>query len=94
MVVNALDMAIRNRSPKPGAIVHADHGTQFTSWVFGEKIRSAGLVPSFGTVGDGLDNAIGLSPVNESTDRPHGSGHKLEGAPPPTGAGGERRGFV
>ncbi len=58
LVVNALDMAIRNRSPEPGAIVHADHGTQFTSWVFGEKVRSAGLVPSFGTVGDGLDNAM------------------------------------
>jgi transposase InsO family protein len=31
---------------------------QFTSWVFGERIRSAGLLPSFGTVGDGLDNAM------------------------------------
>lgn len=31
---------------------------QFTSWVFGEKIRSARLVPSFGTIGDGLDNAM------------------------------------
>jgi transposase InsO family protein len=30
----------------------------FTSWVFGERIRSAGLLPSFGTVGDGLDNAM------------------------------------
>ena len=58
LVVNALDMAIRNRKPKPGGIVHADHGAQFTSWVFGEKIRSAGLLPSFGTVGDGYDNAI------------------------------------
>ena len=58
LVVNALDMAIRNRRPEPGGIVHADHGTQFTSWVFGEKIRSAGLLPSFGTVGDGLDNAM------------------------------------
>lgn len=59
LVVNALDMAIRNRRPVPGGIVHADHGTQFTSWVFGEKIRSAGLLPSFGTVGDGgLDNAM------------------------------------
>lgn len=57
LVVNALDMAIRNRKPKPGGIVHADHGAQFTSWVFGEKIRSAGLLPSFGTVGDGYDNA-------------------------------------
>jgi transposase InsO family protein len=58
LVVNALDMAIRNRRPEPGGIVHADHGTQFTSWVFGEKVRSAGLLPSFGTVGDGLDNAM------------------------------------
>ena len=58
LVVNALDMAIRNRRPGPGGIVHADHGTQFPSWIFGEKIRSAGLLPSFGTVGDGLDNAM------------------------------------
>lgn len=55
LVINALDMAIRNRRPAPGGIVHADHGTQFTSWLFGEKIRSAGLLPSFGSVGDGLD---------------------------------------
>lgn len=58
LVVNALDMAIRNRRPPAGGIVHADHGTQFTSWVFGEKIRAAGLVPSIGTIGDGLDNAM------------------------------------
>ncbi|MGO2313184.1 MAG: IS3 family transposase [Brachybacterium tyrofermentans] len=58
LVVNALDMAIRARQPDPGGIVHADHGVQFTSWVFTQKIRSAGLLPSFGTVGDGLDNAM------------------------------------
>jgi transposase InsO family protein len=58
LVVNALDMAIKNRRPAPGGIVHADHGVQFTSWAFGEKIRSAGLMPSFDTVGDGLDNAM------------------------------------
>ncbi|WP_329127557.1 IS3 family transposase [Streptomyces sp. NBC_01465] len=58
LVVNALDMAIHNRRPKPGGIIHADHGTQFTSWVLGERIRSASLLPSFGTVGDGLDNAM------------------------------------
>lgn len=57
-MVNALDMAIRSRRPEPGGIVHAGHGTQFTSWVFGEKIRSAGPLPSFGTVGDDLDNAM------------------------------------
>ncbi len=31
---------------------------QFTSEGFGEKIRSAGLLPSFGAVGDDLDNAM------------------------------------
>ncbi len=58
LVINALDMAIRNRRPAPGGIVHADHGVQFTSWAFGDKIRSAGLMPSFGSVSDGLDNAM------------------------------------
>ena len=57
-MVNALDMALRARKPAPGGIVHADHGVQFTSWAFTQKIRSAGLLPSFGTVGDALDNAM------------------------------------
>ena len=58
LVLNALDMAIKTRNPAPGGIVHADHGAQFTSWAFGNRIRQAGLMPSFGTVGDGLDNAM------------------------------------
>jgi transposase InsO family protein len=37
LVVNALDMAIKNRRPAPGGIVHTGHGVQFTSWAFGEK---------------------------------------------------------
>lgn len=35
LVINALDMAIRNRHPAPGGIVHADHGMHLTSWLFG-----------------------------------------------------------
>ncbi|HUW77691.1 MAG TPA: IS3 family transposase, partial [Candidatus Nanopelagicaceae bacterium] len=58
LVVNALDMAIKNRNPAQGGIVHADHGAQFTSWAFTNRIRQAGLMPSFGSVGDGLDNAM------------------------------------
>lgn len=58
LVVNALDMAIKNRQPAVGGIVHADHGVQFTSWAFTNKIRSSGLMPSFGTIGDCYDNAI------------------------------------
>lgn len=58
LVLNALDMAIKTRDPAPGGIVHADHGAQFTSWAFGNRTRAAGLMPSFGSVGDGLDNAM------------------------------------
>ena len=58
LVVNALDMAIKNRNPSPGGVVHADHGVQFTSWAFTNRIKEAGLMPSFGSVGDGLDNAM------------------------------------
>ena len=51
-------MAIKNRQPPAGGIVHADHGVQFTSWAFTNKIRSSGLMPSFGTIGDCYDNAM------------------------------------
>ena len=58
LVVNALDMAIKQRKIKRGAIVHADHGVQFTSWAFTDKVRQAGLMPSFGSIGDAFDNAM------------------------------------
>ena len=40
LVVNALDMAIKNRQPSAGGIVHADHGVQFISSAFTNKIRT------------------------------------------------------
>ena len=43
---------------KKGSIVHAAPGEQFTSWPFTERIRDAGLMPSFGSVGDAFDNAM------------------------------------
>jgi len=58
LVINALDMAISRRTVRAGGIVHTDHGVQFTSWAFTEKVRAAGLMPSFGSVGDAFDNAM------------------------------------
>ena len=49
LVVNALDMAIKQRKPRPV------EPRQFTSWAFTNKIRSAGLMPSFGSIGDAYD---------------------------------------
>ena len=58
LVTNALSMAITNRTPPTGTVIHSDHGTQFTSWAFSERVRQAGLVPSMGSVGDAYDNAV------------------------------------
>ena len=51
-------MAIKNRQPAVGGIVHAEHGVQFPSWAFTNKMRSSGLMPSFGTIEDCHDNAM------------------------------------
>jgi len=58
LVTNALAMAVGNRTPAAGTVIHSDHGSQFTSWAFSERVRQAGLLPSMGTVGDAFDNAL------------------------------------
>lgn len=39
-------------------MVHSDHGSQYTSWAFGQRIRSAGLLGSMGSIGDCYDNSM------------------------------------
>jgi transposase InsO family protein len=59
LVTDALGMAILRRKPDDGStILHSDHGTQYTSWAFGQRLRSAGLLASMGTVGDCYDNSM------------------------------------
>jgi putative transposase len=59
LVTDALGMAIMRRKPDNDAtILHSDHGSQYTSWAFGQRLRTAGLLGSMGTVGDCYDNAM------------------------------------
>lgn len=59
LVTDALGMAILRRNPdKDATILHSDHGTQYTSWAFGKRLREAGLLGSMGTVGDCYDNSM------------------------------------
>lgn len=58
LTTNALGMAIDNRRPDPGTLIHSDHGTQFTSWAFTRRAQESGLVPSMGSIGDCFDNAV------------------------------------
>ena len=55
LVTSALGMAIGNRLPDPGTVIHSDQGTQFASWAFTQRAHESGLVPSMGTVGDCFD---------------------------------------
>jgi putative transposase len=61
LVTDAIDMATWRRRPPAGAIAHCDHGSNYCSWVFGQRLRRAGLLGSMGTVGDALDNAVAES---------------------------------
>jgi putative transposase len=62
LVVDALQMAIWRRRPPAGQTVHhSDHGSQYTSWAFGRRLRAAGLLGSMGTIGDAFDNAVAES---------------------------------
>ncbi|HEV2070275.1 MAG TPA: integrase core domain-containing protein [Acidimicrobiales bacterium] len=58
MVNSALGMAIDGRRPLAGTLIHSDHGSQFTSWTFSQRVRAAGLAHSLGSVGDAFDNAV------------------------------------
>src|SRR5437588_3272539 len=42
MVNAALGMAIEAREPSAGTLVHSDHGSQYTSWTFTQRVRAAG----------------------------------------------------
>ncbi len=59
LVTNALGMAIANREPQSGGIIHSDHGVQFTSWAFTDRAKRSGPVPSMGSVGDSYDGENG-----------------------------------
>lgn len=53
LVTDALGMAITGRQPENGStIMHSDHGSQFTSWAFGQRLHAAGLLGSMGSIGD------------------------------------------
>ena len=58
LVVDALQMATWRRRPEPGVILHSDRGSQYTSWVFGHRLREAGLLGSMGRVASSVDNTM------------------------------------
>lgn len=61
LVIDALDMAVERRNPKPGLIHHSDRGTQYTALVFNRRLKGAGIDISMGSKGCAYDNAVAES---------------------------------
>jgi putative transposase len=61
LVVDALEMAIARRRPRPGLVHHSDQGSQYVSLRFGERCREIGIHRSMGSKGDCFDNAVAES---------------------------------
>jgi len=58
LVLDALEQAIWSRCPPQGVIHHSDHGSQYLSIRYSERLTEIGVEPSTGTVGDSYDNAL------------------------------------
>lgn len=58
LVISAFEMALRTGTPAHNGFVHVEHGVQLTICAHTQKIRTAGLLPSLGTVDDALDYAL------------------------------------
>lgn len=59
LVLDALGMAVLRRGPGDGKrILHSDHGSQFTSWAWGQRLLRSGILASMGSIGDCYDNAM------------------------------------
>jgi putative transposase len=58
LVLDALEMAAWRRQLIDGCVHHSDAGSQYTSIRYTDRLATAGLSASVGTVGDSYDNAM------------------------------------
>ena len=58
LVCTALNMAIQQRQPAPGLIVHSDRGSQYASQLYQNLLSKHGFVCSMSRKGNCWDNAV------------------------------------
>lgn len=61
LVLRALDMAVRQRRPKPGLIVHSDRGSQYACREYRAYLTQHGLLASMSRKRNCWDNAVAES---------------------------------
>jgi transposase InsO family protein len=57
LTLAALERALNERQPAPGLIHHSDHGVQYASSAYVERLQAAGAQMSMAAVGNPYDNA-------------------------------------
>jgi transposase InsO family protein len=63
LVLDALEQALYDRGGGDGLVHHSDHGVQYLSISYTERLAEAGIEPSVGSVGDSYDNAMAESVI-------------------------------
>ena len=65
LVLDALEQAIyaRGGSLPAGLVHHSDHGSQYLSMRYTDRLADAGIAPSVGSRGDAYDNALAESVI-------------------------------
>jgi putative transposase len=58
LTLDALEQALWARKVKGDLIHHSDHGSQYLSFRYSERLVAAGIEASVGSVGDAYDNAL------------------------------------
>jgi len=61
LVINALEMGIKNRNPEKGLIFHSDRGSQYAIHDFQKELWKNGVKSSMSRKGDCWDNAVAES---------------------------------
>jgi transposase InsO family protein len=63
LALDALEQALWARKPDRGLIHHSDHGGQYLSIRYTNRLAEADIEPSVGSVGDSFDNALAESVI-------------------------------
>ena len=58
LVIDALDMAVKDRRPGPGVLNHSDRGSQYASDEYQANLKKYGMVCSMSRKGNCWDNAV------------------------------------
>ena len=59
LILGALEYAVWSRGIRDGDVVHhSDHGSNYTSLRFSQRLDDHGILASMGSVGDSYDNAL------------------------------------